>query len=433
MNKSVWNDEINIKDFPKLHGDIKTDVLIIGGGIAGILCALFLENQGVDYILLEGNKICNGTTANTTAKITSQHGLIYNNMLKRFGKEKTKGYLEINETAIKKFKEICDKFNCNYEIKDNYVYTQNQKSKIFDELEALQKIGFAASYSNTSPLPFKIEGAVKFKNSAQFNPLEFISKISNDLKIYENSFVKKVESNKAFTDKGTVTAQKIIFATHFPFINRHGSYFLKMYQHRSYCIALRNAEKLAGMWVDENDYGLSFRNYKDYLILGGGSHRTGKTGGNWQELRKFAKENFENSVEKFHWAAQDCKTLDDIPYIGNYSTLTPNWYVATGFNKWGMTSSMVSAIILSDLVLEKNNDYTDIFSPSRSILRPQLLINGIEAVTNLINLKPKRCPHLGCALNWNKAEHSWDCPCHGSRFNEEGSILENPATKNIRL
>ena len=122
-------------------------------------------------------------------------------------------------------------------------------------------------------------------------------------------------------------------------------------------------------------------------------------------------------------------SLDEIPYIGNYSKNTPDLYVATGFNKWGMTSAMVSAMILSDMIPGKKNDYAEVFNPSRSILKPQLFINGFESAINLLTPTTRRCPHLGCALKWNKAEHSWDCPCHGSRFSEDGKVLDNPANK----
>ena len=192
---------------------------------------------------------------------------------------------------------------------------------------------------------------------------------------------------------------------------------------------MKNAQNVSGMYVDGKKTGLSFRNYGNFLLLGGGSHRTGKQGGNWAELREFAKNNYPDAKEVTSWAAQDCMSLDEIPYIGNYSKNTPDLYVATGFNKWGMTSSMVSAMILSDMIQGKKNDYAEVFNPSRSILKPQLFINGFESAINLLTPTTKRCPHLGCALKWNKAEHSWDCPCHGSRFTEDGKVLDNPTNK----
>ena len=205
-----------------------------------------------------------------------------------------------------------------------------------------------------------------------------------------------------------------------------------MYQHRSYVIAYKNAAQINGMYVDESDKGMSFRNYGDLLIIGGGGHRTGKQGGSFKEIENFAKLHYTEAKEQYRWATQDCMTLDGAPYIGNYSALTPDWFVATGFNKWGMTSSMLSAMILTDLVSGRQNPYARVFSPSRTVLRPQTAVNAFEAVAGLVSVSEKRCPHMGCALKRNKAEHTWDCPCHGSRFSEDGSLIDNPAEKNLK-
>ena len=215
-------------------------------------------------------------------------------------------------------------------------------------------------------------------------------------------------------------------------LNKHGSYFLKLYQHRAYCLALENVIPTDGMFVDENPKGLSFRSCGDLLILGGGGHRTGKKGGGWAELEAFARKHYPGARIRCRWATQDCMSLDGVPYIGRYSRNTDDLYAATGFNKWGMTGSMVAARLLTDLVMERSNPYEAVFSPSRSILRPQLGINAFEAVTNLLTPTAKRCPHLGCALKWNPQEHTWDCPCHGSRFQENGKRIDGPATGDLK-
>lgn len=170
----------------------------------------------------------------------------------------------------------------------------------------------------------------------------------------------------------------------------------------------------------------------DVLIIGGGEHRTGKKSQAWQELRAFAAKYYPQSQEKYHWATQDCMSLDGVPYIGRYSAKTPDLYVATGFNKWGMTSSMAAAEMLCNLITGKKTYPLNIFSPSRTIMRPQLAVNAFEAAVNLVNFRPKRCPHLGCALKWNPYERSWDCPCHGSRFTEYGKLIDNPATADLK-
>ena len=429
--KSAWSDNVSIQEFKTLEDDIKTDVLIIGGGIAGILCAYFLKQAGVNYVLAEANKIGCGITKNTTAKITSQHGLIYDKLIKNVGIEKAKMYLESNQLAVQKYRELCKNISCSFEEKSSYVYTINNRNKIENELSAIDKLGFNADFEEKIQLPFAINGSIKFKGQAQFNPLQFLSSICSELNIYENTFVEEIENNTAKTDKGNITAKKIVVATHFPFINKHGSYFLKLYQHRSYVIALENAPDVNGMYVDEAEKGMSFRNYDNMLLVGGGDHRTGKKGGSWQELRDFSKKYYPNSIEKYHWATQDCMSLDGVPYIGHYSKNTHDMYVASGFNKWGMTSSMVSAMILSDMVTGKRNEFAEVFSPHRSIMKPQLLVNAFTAVTNFLIPTVKRCPHMGCALKWNPLENSWDCSCHGSRFDNDGNIIDNPTMKSI--
>ncbi len=431
MKRSIWSETAVLPTFEPLRGDLTTDVLIIGGGMAGILCAYMLHQAGVDYALVEAAQICSGITKNTTAKITSQHGLIYHKLLSRFGAEQAKLYLEANESALAQYRRLCETMSCDFEEQDNYVYSLHNKRKLEQELNALAFLGAPAELAAALPLPFSTAGAVKFPRQAQFHPLRFVGEAAKGLHIYENTVVRELVGTAAITDHGKIKAEKIIVATHFPFLNKHGSYFLKLYQNRSYVLALDGTPKLDGMYVDEADKGLSFRHYNNLLLLGGGSHRTGKHGGNWAELSSFVTEHYLGASEVCRWATQDCMSLDGVPYIGQYSKQTPNLYVATGFNKWGMTSAMVSAMVLRDLVLEKDNPWAEAFSPSRTILRPQLAVNGFESAINLLTPTTKRCPHLGCALKWNPQERSWDCPCHGSRFTEDGRLIDNPSTGDL--
>lgn len=433
MKKSVWSDSKALPKFNALSGDIKTDVLIIGGGLCGILCAYKLKQRGTDCVLVEGSRIAEGITKNTTAKITYLHGLVYSKLIKSIGAEKASMYLAANKDALKEYEKLCRGIDCDFERRPAYTYSVSDRQKIEDEVKALNSLGISAEFTNTAELPFQTAGAVRVSDQAQFHPLKFISDIVNGLNIYENTFVRDIASHTAITNKGRITANKIIIATHFPFLNKHGSYFLKLYQHRSYVAAYSGAQSLNGMYVDEGDKGMSFRSYKDLLFIGGGGHRTGKQGGNWDELQRFAKEHYPEAELKYSWATQDCMSLDKIPYIGRYSKGTPELYVASGFNKWGITSSMAAATILTNLISGKQNEYAEVFDPSRSILKPQLLINGFEATVNLLTPTTRRCPHLGCALKRNKAEHTWDCPCHGSRFEANGRLIDNPATGNAKV
>ena len=428
---SLWQQTAELPEFEPFRGNQKTDVLVIGGGLAGLLCAHMLNQAGVNCILAEAARICSGITKNTTAKITSQHGLIYHKLINRFGKEKAKAYLTVNEIAVREYKKMCANISCDFQHKNAFLYSSNEE-ELELELNALQNLEYSAEFVKTVPLPLECAGAIGFKQQAQFHPLKFAAHIAQKLNIYENTPIRELRGCTAVTDKGRIRADKIIVATHFPFLNKHGMYFLKLYQQRSYVLALEQAQDVDGMYIGSAENSLSFRNYDNLLLLGGGGHRTGKQGGNWAELKNFAQVHYPGARTAYLWATQDCMTLDGLPYIGQYAKNTPDIYVTTGFNKWGMTNAMSGALLLRDMILGKENESAEVFSPSRSMFRSQLMINGLEAAKNLLSFSQKRCPHLGCALKWNPQEHSWDCPCHGSRFTQEGKLIDNPATDDLK-
>lgn len=475
--QSIWSESCKFRKREVLDKDIKTDTIIIGAGMAGILIGYMLKQNGIDVILIDAAEMASGNTKNTTAKITSQHDLIYDKLISEFGEKKARQYANANELAIKKYKEIIKerKIECEFEEKSAYVYSLNEVDNIKKEVEAANKLGISAEFVESINLPFEIKGAIKFNNQAQFNPLKFLKDISNDLVIYENTRALEIKENLVITNRGNITANNIVVATHYPIMNAPGYYFMKMHQERSYVIALENAENVNGMYIDVEENGCSFRNYKDLLLLGAIDQRTGENekGGCYDKLRKIAKDLYPNSKEKYHWSAQDCMTIDKIPYIGKYSEQTPNVYVATGFNKWGMTSSMVSAMIISDMILDKENDFSEIFSPKRfdlSLSIGNIANDMIETAKNFIAQKiyipsskiehiknghagiveyndekigvyknndgkefivSTKCPHLGCQLGWNADELTWDCPCHGSRFDYKGRLIGSPATKDL--
>lgn len=431
MHDAIWLQQMQLPQFPNLRGNVNTDVLIVGGGLAGLLCAWRLQQAGVDYLLIEADRICGGTTGRTTAKITSQHGLIYDKILRRYGPDAARVYYDANEAALEEYCRLCSRFDCDFETADNYIYSMNDVQKLERELRTLEGIGAQARFVNDLPLPFRTVGAVCFPSQAQFHPLKFAAAIARDLRIRERTPARAFDGNTVLTDYGRITAQKIIIATHFPIINKHGFYFAKQYQSRSYVLSLAHGPKLNGMYRDEAAGGFSFRNYGDSLLLGGSAHRTGKTSG-WEELESAAQRWYPTTRLQYRWAAQDCMTLDGIPYIGRYSRRGGELYVATGFNKWGMTSAMVASMILTELVQGRESPYDFPFSPQRSSLHPQLAANLLETLCNFVKPTAPRCPHLGCALKWNPQERSWDCPCHGSRFDEKGRLLNNPANGDMK-
>ncbi len=429
---SIWGRDVQMPQFDQLEGDLRTDVLIVGGGLAGLLCAWNLTRAGVDCVLIEENRLMQGVSGRTTAKITSQHGLIYHKLLRKFGPERARMYWQANQDALGAFRELAETADCDFASQNSYIYATAGTQALEREMAAYEKLGIPGWWETALPLPFPVTGALAFSEQAQFHPLKLAAHIAKDLKIYENTKALAFLGSLVETPKGTVTAEKIIVATHFPLLNKYGAYFLKLYQQRSYVIALENAEKIDGMYLDCAENGLSVRSAGNWLLLGGGGHRTGKQGLGWRLPEAVAEKYYPLSQVAARWATQDCMSLDGMPYIGRYSNATPNLYVATGFQKWGMSTSMAAALILTDLVQGRQNPYASLFSPSRSILHRQLLCNGVETTVNLIRPTRPRCPHLGCALRWNETEHSWDCPCHGSRFDGEGKLLNNPATDDMQ-
>lgn len=427
----LWTKDINLPHFPSFDGDISTDVLVIGGGMAGVLCAMMLSDAGVDSILLEAKQIGRGITMGTTAVLSAQHDTPYSTLIKKFGEDKARGYLKANLRAVEKFRSLSRTIDCDFEDKPSLMYTRGDVTTLRREARAVRALGFQAEFIAKPNLPFETQGAVKYPGMGQFHPLKFLAGAAQGLTIFENTFVERLEGTVAFTKSGRITAKKVIVATHFPFINRWGLYFAKLYQKRSFVLALENAPELDCTAVSTAPDNMYFRNYNNLLLVGGGDHRTGKKGGGFDAVRAFVRQWFPYATEKYTWATQDCMSLDGVPYIGRYSLAAPNVFVATGFNEWGMTSSMAAASILTDMAMGRENRYSAVFSPDRSMLRPQLFLNLGTTIINLATPTAKRCSHMGCALKWNSAEHTWDCPCHGSRFEENGHLIDNPAMKNI--
>ena len=430
---SIWTRTVQPPSFPPLEGSRKTDVLVIGGGITGILCAWLLRQAGADCLLVEAEQLFGGVTGGTTGKITSQHGLVYHRLIREFGVDGARLYWRAQEDALGRYRSLCRKIDCDFETKDNYVYSLDDPGELEREMEALGQIGAPARYVRDPALPFPTAGAVCFPGQGQFHPLKLLSALVRDLPVHERTRALEWMPGRVRTERGTITAEKIIAATHFPFLTGHGAYFLKLYQHRSCVAALENAPDMGGMYVDAAQTGLSFRNCNGLLLLGGGGHRTGKKGGGWPALEKAARKYYPQAKIAFQWAAQDCMSLDGAAYIGPYGRRTPGLYTASGFNKWGMTGAMTAATLLTDLVLERENPYAALFRPDRTVLRPQLAVNMLESTVNLLTPTVPRCPHMGCALKYNRQEHSWDCPCHGSRFTEAGAVLDGPANGDKKM
>jgi len=441
--KSLWSKTVQLAERESLNADLRVQNVVIGAGIAGVLIAYLLQEKGQEVIILEANEVASGQTKNTTAKITSQHGLIYNDLMKNTDIERAKGYAQANENAIQIYKEIITKegIACHFEELPSFLYSQKEEGvqKLKKEAKAAKSLGIDAEYirgDKIKDLPFGVMGAVKFAGQAQFHPLEFIQSIAEKLVIYEHTDVLEVDEHFVITDKHVVVADNIIFATHYPFPIVPGYYFLRQHQSRSYAIAIEGEgvpERLDGMYYGIDRDGLSFRHADGKIIVGGGSHRTGKDGG-YCRLREQIERYYPKAKETACWAAQDCMPHDGIPFIGRFSMKHENWYVATGFQKWGMTTAMVSAMIISDMIVGRNNPYAHIFSPQRLLIKAgykKFFVDVWESIRSLgkglFVDRGQKCTHMGCALCWNEEEQSFDCSCHGSRFGKEGEVIDNPA------
>lgn len=419
------------------------DVIVIGAGMAGILTAYYLQEQGKRVLVLEAKEVASGQTGRTTAKITSQHGLKYSRLIEEVGVERARLYARANEAAIKEYERLIrsKEIECRFVKAPAYLYTLENPQVLKAEARAASLLGIDAFFTRETELPFEVAGAVCFRHQAEFSALDFVADIAAELEILTDTPVLKLQGEKVITKDAVFTAKHIVAATHYPLKNVPGFYFLRQHQERSYVLALSGCDKLKGMYLGIDKEGLSFRQSGDVLLLGGSSCRTGNhtIKGAYDKLRQAAKKYYPNSVEEAHWAAQDCMPHDGIPFIGKYSIFTPNLYVASGFQKWGMTSSMIAAHILRDEICGVKNPYAKLFSPQRFLVKAaakNLMTDIGVSVSGLVQgvlcRKKPQCSHMGCALVWNPEEESWDCPCHGSRYDAEGGLLDNPAKKSIR-
>lgn len=391
MSNSIWSidSKVQIPQYEKLRQIKKADVTIVGGGLCGVLCAYFLKDTGVKCILLEENRIGEGGVSNAMAQVTSQHGIIYSRLAENWGREAAQMYLQANQTALVKYKELAKHIACDFEEKSSYVYSKTDRKQIEKEILTANMIGMKAKFAETSELPFETAGAVCFPNQAQLNPKKLIAGLMKeideckDIQIYEGMRVDEWMNGTTWSEIHATIPRNIICASHFPFYNKAGQYNSKLYKESAYIIALEGAGQLEGMYADEEKTGFQLRSYGNTLLMAGGIHRTDRKGHNLNQLKRAAEQYYPAAIEKAHWEVQDYRSVDGIPYIGAYSEKTPNFYVATGFNGWGMTLAMSSALLLTDIILhgEKGQGETKaypwgkVFYPERKVLLPQYIFS----------------------------------------------------------
>ena len=479
------------RSFPTLDRDARADVAVLGGGIVGITTALLLREAGLDVVLLEADRLAHGVSGHTTAKVTSQHGLVYARLRARFGAEGARTYAEANQAALEWIADrvASDAIECDFRRRPAYAYVTSERSrgKLEDEARAADEAGLPAWLAETVPLPFDVEAAVRFDNQAEFHAGRYLGALADRLaaagaRVFEHTRAVEVINDGdrvVKTPGGDVTAGHVVVATHYPFLDRSLA-FARVSPQRSYAILCRIAGALPeGMFISGDSPSRSVRAVplegEELLLVGGEGHKPG-TGGDtrvrYRRLEAFAREHWDVRSVDYRWSAQDNTTLDGVPYVGPLTPWDGRVLMATGFAKWGMTGGTAAAIILADRVQDKENAWAGLFDPSRLTLRAsarrfltenaqvglrfvgdRLMKPGLRSLEELrpgegdivrhdgekvaafrdddgtVTAVAPVCTHLGCQVNFNAAERSWDCPCHGSRFDVDGTVLEGPATQ----
>ncbi|MFA9556373.1 FAD-dependent oxidoreductase [Evansella sp. AB-rgal1] len=498
--ESYWLASTTRPAFDKLMENREFDVVIVGGGITGITTGYLLSQEGVKVAILEASRIMNGTTGHTTAKITAQHNIIYDELIEHFGEDFAKQYYESNMNALGFIRSTIEKYNldCEFEEKDAVLYGASSQSvrKLEKEYKAYQKLGIPSEMIDSLPFPGQIEKGLVMKGQAQFHPLQYVGKLVNEFianggEIFEDTTAVSVMTesqtgmdslNVETNDGHYISCHKVMACSHYPFYEGEGYYFMRMHPERSYIVAGKgNVEHLDGMYLSVDSPSRSVRTVKingeTHLLLAGEGHKTGQGKPemeHYEALQAFGEEIFQVTDFPYRWSAQDFYTQDNVPYIGPASANETNIFVATGYRKWGMSTSTVAANVLRDYVFEKNTPEMEIYSTERFHADPSLKhffkenwnvtkhfvkgklerlrktpadveigqgavvhINGSRAGAyrdedGILHCVDTTCKHMGCEVEWNNGDNTWDCPCHGSRFSYTGEVIDGPAKEALR-
>ena len=486
---SVWIATTEGPGFGALDAPIDVDVAVLGAGIAGLTTAVLLKNAGLRVAVLEADGVCRATTGHTTAKVSAQHGLIYDTLSSKFGSDGARAYAEANLAAVDLVEALVREhgIDCDWERRAAYAYTEqdSQVSQIEKEVEAAREAGLPAVYTDETDLPWAVKAAVRFDDQGQFHPRRYCLALArlvdgDGSRVFEQTRAQDVEDGSPClvkTDRHDVRAAFVVLATHLPFLDR-GAFFAKCHPEREYVLGVALEQPVPrGMYISVEQPTRSVRQHPfdggELLILGGDSHKTGQdedTERHYAALEEFASERFAVRSVDYRWSTQDHMPVDQVPYIGKLRRSSDRLYVATGFKKWGMTSGTIAGVVISDAILGRENPWSELFDPNR--VKP--LASAKEFVKENVNvarrfvedritrrapatveeLRPgegrvasvrgrqiavsrdtegklhavsARCTHMACIVSWNPAERTWDCPCHGSRFAPDGEVLEGPA------
>ena len=488
--QSYWTASADIPEFSELTSDLTTDVVIVGAGITGITAGYLLSKEGIKVVILDAGRVLHGTTGHTTAKITCQHGLIYDELIGHFGEDKARAYYEANRDALLFIRKTAEaeKIACDLADEEAYIYAQTEQSasKLEKELLAYEKLGIPGELKDGIALPVEIKSALAMTGQARFHPIPYLTALINRIVrseslIFENTTAMKVEegdSTVVVTETGNrIACRHVISASHFPFLDWKGFYFARMHAERSYVLGARIAQDYpGGMYISADEPKRSIRQgrYGDepLLLIGGDGHKAGQSSctiKHYEALHTFAEQLFDVKEIPYRWSTQDLVTLDKVPYVGRIQSRSDRLLVATGYRKWGMTNATSAAHRLANIVLGIDDPYSELFDPSRFHADPdiksfvsdnadvagQLIAGKLDIVQRspdtvaanegaIVRVNGKRagayrdaegrlflvdttCTHMGCETKWNDGDRTWDCPCHGSRYSYTGEVIEGPA------
>ncbi|WP_137391798.1 FAD-dependent oxidoreductase [Rhodoligotrophos defluvii] len=487
QDRTYWNTTAAAPEFPQLSGEIDVDIAVIGGGIVGITTARLLKDRGLTTAVVEARKVGRQVTGKSTAKMTSQHSIIYQTLEQKFGEARAKLYAEAQETGIRKIRSLAAEHGiaCDIESKPAYLYTldENYVGQIEKEAEVARRLGLPACLTREIGLPFQVHAALRFDDQAQFHPTKYVVGLAATIPgggchVFEHSRVVDWEPTRVATDHGTIRARHVVMATHLP-LGQVGGYYAQAYPYAEPVIAARIVQPLAGMYINAEQPSHSIRTHARakgdvYAIVAGTGFKPGHTDEERQyfaDIESWLADNFDTGPVEYRWVNEDYTAMDGAPFIGWSSSGTDGYLVGTGFNAWGISNGTVAAMILADLAAGKENRWLDLFDATR--VKP--IAGGAEfvkenvhvashLVTGYLSRKPKSfaelapgeaailkingehvaafkdergqvhavsavCSHMGCIVGWNEADRTWDCPCHGSRFELNGEVIHGPATK----
>jgi glycine/D-amino acid oxidase-like deaminating enzyme len=487
QDRTYWNETASVPSFPQLSGDLDVDVAIIGGGIVGITTARLLKDQGLRVAVIEARRIGRQVTGKSTAKMSSQHGILYQTLEQKFGEDKARLYAEAQETGIRRISELAAQYGIEADIEPmpSFVWTEDESyvSKLEKEVEIAQRLGLPASMQRGDiGLPFDVLAAMRWDDQAQFHPVKYVAGLAATIPgegshVFEGSRAVEWEPTRVVTNEGTVTARHVVMATHLP-LGQVGMYYSMAYPHAEPVVAAPIGRVPPGMYKNAETPGRSIRTHRSgdrtWAIVAGDSFKPGHPDDEQksiQDVERWLAEHFDAGPVEYRWINEDYEAMDQSPYIGWSSKGGDGYLVATGFAAWGISNGTAAAMIVADLVAGRESPWLPVFDASR--VKPvagakefakENLNVAAHLVSGYLSRKPKSydelepghaaimkvdgdnvaafkdekgvvhavsavCTHMGCLVGWNATDRTWDCPCHGSRFELSGEVIHGPATQ----